>query len=206
MNQAAQDLAASADEAKQKADGLRSTIESYNNAVSTLNNCTQGTEEWKEALQQTNDAALQVIDSLTAMGNVDLSNLYQRDKETGMLSLDQEELEKVQEQADALANQKEYAAQMAQLSASQQANSVKAKDLANEYDRGSDALSIGGSAAAGAATGALIGSVIPVVGTAIGAVTGAVVGAVATGVPTAISRGLQDEEVGKKQKRILKNQ
>lgn len=198
MNQAAQDLAASADEAKQKADGLRSTIESYNNAVSTLNNCTQGTEEWKEALQQTNDAALQVIDSLTAMGNVDLSNLYQRDKETGMLSLDQEELEKVQEQADALANQKEYAAQMAQLSASQQANSVKAKDLANEYDRGSDALSIGGSAAAGAATGALIGSVIPVVGTAIGAVTGAVVGAVATGVPTAISRDLQDEEVGKK--------
>lgn len=198
MNQAAQDLATSADEAKQKADGLKSTIESYNSAVSTLNNCTQGTEEWKEALQQTNDAALQVIDSLTAMGNVDLSNLYQRDKETGMLSLDQEELKKVQEQADALANQKDYAAQMAQLSASQQANSVKAKDLANEYDRGSDALSIGGSAAAGAATGALIGSVIPVVGTAIGAVTGAVVGAVATGVPAAISRDLQDEEVGKK--------
>lgn len=198
MNQAAQDLATSADEAKQKADGLKSTIESYNSAVSTLNNCTQGTEEWKEALQQTNDAALQVIDSLTAMGNVDLSNLYQRDKETGMLSLDQEELKKVQEQADALANQKNYAAQMAQLSASQQANSVKAKDLADEYDRGSDALSIGGSAAAGAASGAIIGSVIPVVGTAIGAVTGAVVGAVATGVPAAINRDLQDEEVGKK--------
>lgn len=198
MNQAAQDLANSAEEAKNKADGLRSSIENYNSAVSTLNNCVSGTEEWKEALEATNDAALQVIDSLTEMGNVDLSNLYQRDKETGMLTLDPEELEKAQENADKLANSKEYAAQMAKASASMQKNTVDAKNIADDFDLGNDAASIGVAAGGGAAAGALIGSVVPVVGTAIGALTGAVVGAVAAGVPTAIERDLQDAEVGKK--------
>ncbi len=57
MSEAAAQLKSDAEEARSEADALKSSIESYDSARSALDNCTKGTEEWKDALAATNDAA-----------------------------------------------------------------------------------------------------------------------------------------------------
>lgn len=185
MSEAAEKLKTDAEEAKTQAEGLKSTIDSYDQAVSNLNNCVKGTEEWKEALKQTNDAARDVISSLSDLENVDLSNLYERD-EDGMLKLNQEELDRISAEQDSLATQKEYAAQMAQIQASQLGNQVKAKDIASEYTMGA-----AGSIATGAATGA-------VYGTALGGPIGTAIGGLIGGLGGAILNDVNDAAIGEK--------
>lgn len=188
MSEAAAQLKSDAEEARSEADALRSSIESYDSARSALDNCTRGTEEWKDALAATNDAAQDVINSISDLEGVDLSNLYERD-ENGMLMLNQDELERIQGEADSLATQKEFAAQMAEINASQLGNQVTAKNIASEYTMGA-----GGAIAGGAATGAMIGSVAGPLGAAIGGIVG--------GLGGAIAEDVQDAQIGE---RIMEN-
>lgn len=184
MSEAAAQLKSDAEEARSEADALRSSIESYDSARSALDNCTKGTEEWKDALAATNDAAQDVINSISDLEGVDLSNLYERD-ENGMLMLNQDELERIQGEADSLATQKEFAAQMAEINASQLGNQVTAKNIASEYTMGT-----GGAVVGGAATGAMIGSVAGPLGAAIGGIIG--------GLGGAITEDIQDAQIGEK--------
>lgn len=184
MSEAAAQLKSDAEEARSEADALRSSIESYDSARSALDNCTQGTEEWKDALAATNDAAQDVINSISDLEGVDLSNLYERD-ENGMLMLNQDELERIQGEADSLVTQKEFAAQMAEINASQLGNQVTAKNIASEYTMGA-----GGAIAGGAATGAMIGSIAGPLGAAIGGIVG--------GLGGAITEDIQDAQIGEK--------
>lgn len=184
MSEAAAQLKSDAEEARSEADALKSSIESYDSARSALNNCTKGTEEWKDALAATNDAAQDVINSISDLEGVDLSNLYERD-ENGMLMLNQDELERIQGEADSLATQKEFAAQMAEINASQLGNQVTAKNIASEYTMGT-----GGAVVGGAATGAMIGSVAGPLGAAIGGIIG--------GLGGAITEDIQDAQIGEK--------
>lgn len=188
MSEAAAQLKSDAEEARSEADALKSSIESYNSARSALDNCTKGTEEWKDALAATNDAAQDVINSISDLEGVDLSNLYERD-ENGMLMLNQDELEKIQGEADSLATQKEFAAQMAEINASQLGNQVTAKNIASEYTMGA-----GGAIVGGAATGAMIGSAAGPIGAAIGGIIG--------GLGGAITEDIQDAQIGE---RIMEN-
>lgn len=184
MSEAAAQLKSDAEEARSEADALKSSIESYDSARSALDNCTKGTEEWKDALAATNDAAQDVINSISDLEGVDLSNLYERD-ENGMLMLNQDELERIQGEADSLATQKEFAAQMAEINASQLGNQVTAKNIASEYTMGA-----GGAIAGGAATGAMIGSIAGPLGAAIGGIVG--------GLGGAITEDIQDAQIGEK--------
>ena len=184
MSEAAAQLKSDAEEARSEADALKSSIESYDSARSALDNCTKGTEEWKDALAATNDAAQDVINSISDLEGVDLSNLYERD-ENGMLMLNQDELERIQGEADSLATQKEFAAQMAEINASQLGNQVTAKNIASEYTMGT-----GGAVVGGAATGAMIGSVAGPLGAAIGGIIG--------GLGGAITEDIQDAQIGEK--------
>lgn len=184
MSEAAAQLKSDAEEARSEADALKSSIESYDSARSALDNCTKGTEEWKDALAATNDAAQDVINSISDLEGVDLSNLYERD-ENGMLMLNQDELERIQGEADSLATQKEFAAQMAEINASQLGNQVTAKNIASEYTIGT-----GGAVVGGAATGAMIGSIAGPLGAAIGGIVG--------GLGGAITEDIQDAQIGEK--------
>ena len=184
MSEAAAQLKSDAEEARSEADALKSSIESYDSARSALDNCTKGTEEWKDALAATNDAAQDVINSISDLEGVDLSNLYERD-ENGMLMLNQDELERIQGEADSLATQKEFAAQMAEINASQLGNQVTAKNIASEYTMGT-----GGAVVGGAATGAMIGSIAGPLGAAIGGIVG--------GLGGAITEDIQDAQIGEK--------
>lgn len=181
MAKAAQGLKEQADEAQQTADNLRTTIESYDSAVDTLNNCVRGTEEWNEALKKVNESALEVVNSLDfmALSAEEIDDLYSY--QDGMLTFNEDLLDKAQQSADAEAARAQYAASMAQADLANQQRMVNTKTDIRAIKRNSE-LGIAGGAAAGAGIGALVGSIVPVVGNAIGAAVGAGIGAIAGGI------------------------
>lgn len=181
MAKAAQGLKEQADEAQQTADNLRTTIESYDSAVDTLNNCVRGTEEWNEALKKVNESALEVVNSLDfmALSAEEIDDLYSY--QDGMLTFNEDLLDKAQQSADAEAARAQYAASMAQADLANQQRMVNTKTDIRAI-KGNSELGIAGGTAAGAGIGALVGSIVPVVGNAIGAAVGAGIGAIAGGI------------------------
>lgn len=107
--EATEKLKSATEEAKQEAENLKATIEGYNTAYDTLQNCVAGTEAWRDALADTNQKALDVLDTLSGIEGIDLSQIYHRD-ENGALVLDQEALERAQQQSDINASTLDYAA------------------------------------------------------------------------------------------------
>lgn len=107
--EATEKLKSATEEAKQEAENLKATIEGYNTAYDTLQNCVAGTEAWRDALADTNQKALDVLDTLSGIEGIDLSQIYHRD-EHGALVLDQEALERAQQQSDINASTLDYAA------------------------------------------------------------------------------------------------
>lgn len=132
-SEAAENLATAAEEAQTAAENLASTIEGYNSAVATLNDCVQGTEEWEQALKHANEAALELIDNLPS--DADLSGLYSRNEQTGLIEFDQDKLAEVQEKADQKASQAEYTAQVGEVSVQQANNKVQQKNLSNSLSQ-----------------------------------------------------------------------
>lgn len=125
--EAAEGLATAAEEAQTAADNLRTTIEGYNDAVDTLNDCVVGTDEWKEALEAANDAALELVNNLP--DNADLEGLYSRNSETDLIEFDQDKLAEIQEQANLSANRAQYAAQVGEISVQQATNNVQRESV-----------------------------------------------------------------------------
>lgn len=181
MAKAAQGLKEQADEAQQTADNLRTTIESYDSAVDTLNNCVRGTEEWNEALKKVNESALEVVNSLDfmALSAEEIDDLYSY--QDGMLTFNEDLLDKAQQSADAEAARAQYASSMAQADLANQQRMVNTKTDIRAI-KGNSELGIAGGAAAGAGIGAAIGTIVPVIGNAIGAAVGAGIGAIAGGI------------------------
>jgi hypothetical protein len=84
-------LAEAAAAAKEEADNLRTSIESYDSAVTTLKECERGTVEWNEALVAANQSALELINTL-ADANINIEGLYERN-EDGLLAINSARLE-----------------------------------------------------------------------------------------------------------------
>lgn len=131
--EALEGLTTAAEEAKSAADSLRTSIENYDSAVDTLNDCVVGTQEWEDALKSANEAALELINNLPS--DADLSGLYSRNEQTGLIEFDQDKLAEVQEEADQKASQAEYAAQVGEVSVQQANNKVKQKNLSNSLSQ-----------------------------------------------------------------------
>lgn len=129
-SEAAENLATAAEEAQTAAENLASTIEGYNSAVDTLNDCVRGTEEWEEALKAANDAAVELINNLPS--DADLSGLYSRNAETGLIEFDQNRLSEIQEEADIAASNAQYTAQNAQIQAQQAGNRVTQNNISGD--------------------------------------------------------------------------
>lgn len=92
-NQLQNDLANSNDELTETYKNLKNAFDTYDVALDKLDNCIKGTQEWKDALNEVNDAAMQVINNLPS--NVNVADMYHRDKETGQIVLDQEKVSEV---------------------------------------------------------------------------------------------------------------
>lgn len=57
----AKDLSDAFDEAQQNAESLKSTIDSYDSVIETLNNCVKGTKEWNDALAEVKQATIDIV-------------------------------------------------------------------------------------------------------------------------------------------------
>ena len=97
--QAVEDLTTAEQEAKEAADNLRNSIESYDNAVEKLQSCKRGTEEWRDALLEANDAAIAVINNAHNLSGEDIKNLYSRNADN-LIEFNQEGLNEIQKQAN----------------------------------------------------------------------------------------------------------
>lgn len=153
--QAAEELQKSADDAKDAADKLASAFDNYDSAVDKLEECTKGTEEWKKALEDVNEAALEVIDNLPDdISAEDLDALYDRDKKTGQITLNKDEVAKQQEKLNTRASAAEYAAQMAKVHTTEAKITLDTSDLADEMIALQNSLAMSDSSGYGAYSGA----------------------------------------------------
>lgn len=97
--QAVEDLTTAEQEAKEAADNLRSSIEGYDSAVEKLQECKRGTDEWRDALLEANDAAIAVINNANNLSGEDIKNLYSRNADN-LIEFNQEGLNEIQKQAN----------------------------------------------------------------------------------------------------------
>lgn len=80
--------------AKEAAENLKKTIESYDSAVDKIKTLTKGTEEWKQAISEANQSAREIID----LGGME--GKYHFNTETGLIEFEDGALEESQKIAD----------------------------------------------------------------------------------------------------------
>ena len=183
--------AAAYEETVNKYNELTSNISSYQNAVKGIEEMEKGTLEWREAIANANDEALKLLETY--------DNLEYSINNDGLIEIDEESLQKAQEEA---LDQKRAA--QARKIAAEQYSSTKSLEqnrtqfaretLKSNADAKAHTANIGVTTAAGAGAGALIGSAIPVIGTAIGAAVGAGVGLIGGAVTAALGGADSEKE------------
>lgn len=130
--EAAKQVAEEAQKAKEAADTLRQSFDNYNTVEEKLDNCKKGTKEWKEALLETNMAAIDLINSLDDLSVEELQQLFQKDAD-GVYRMNQDKANELQGRADDRATQLDFASSMAQVSANQ-------ASIFNSFDKMGDKM------------------------------------------------------------------
>lgn len=131
-------LNSAVEDCKNKLDELTSSIDEYNGLVDVLRNCTTGSEEWAEALQDVNNKVLELLQLFPQ-----LAPYISRD-EQGVLTIDKEGIEEAQR----LQEQLSMGTQIAQTETRKESYQLKqesskqeyidmAKAIASEVDQGS---------------------------------------------------------------------
>lgn len=131
---AVEELTTAEQEAKEAADNLRTAIESYDSAVEKLEACKRGTEEWRNALLEANEAAVNILNTASGLSGEDIRDLYSRNSD-GLIEFNKEGLQTLQNQADENAQLASYSLAAAQYNNSQAQNKRDADNLSNQiYD------------------------------------------------------------------------
>ena len=79
-------------ETKTAADELKRTLEDYKSAIKTIASLEKGTTEWKQAILEANDKALELLKNYK-----ELSKYTTRDKESGLITISEEGYDKILE-------------------------------------------------------------------------------------------------------------
>ena len=185
-------LANSYKEVKKAYEDTVSTVNSYETASKNMDQLVTGTDEWKKALIEANEAALKLIKNFKLIQGSDYTL-----NPDGSISFTKEGQAKIdQGQSDML--QDTLTAQSTANMAEAQAASARAKaqqdKVAKSNDKGRWATAAGsavagaaGGAMAAAGIGAAIGSIWPVIGNAIGGVVGLIAGGLIGGVASGLT-------------------
>lgn len=96
--EAQQQVAEATEEVSQKLQDLKDSFLTYEEAEDKLDNCIKGTQEWRDALAEVNQAAIDVIDNISALDIGSIDELYTRD-EKGVIQLNEEAINKAIESA-----------------------------------------------------------------------------------------------------------
>ena len=180
---AAKNLAEAYNEVKEEYNSMIDAMNRYDSAREGLDSLTKGTQEYREALNEANAAAMELIE----LGNLVKGQDY--DIVNGEIIINDNAMEaakstKFNEMQEAYAS-----------STMASANAARAQAQARQTDlvRKNDGAAVGIGAAGGALAGAAIGSAVPVIGTIIGAAVGAIGGAIVNGVQNSKEQSKIDE-------------
>lgn len=178
---AARNLAEAYEEVKEEYNSMISAMENYQSARESLDSLTQGTQEYREALNQANEAALELI----KLGNLIKGEDYTI--ENGEIIINDSSMQKAKE-AKFNEMQDAYASStMAQAKAAQ----AKTKSDQTDLVRKNDSNAIGVATAAGAA----LGTIIPGIGNAVGAIGGAIIGAIGGAIYNSIDNAKEQSRI-----------
>lgn len=118
------------DEAKTAAEELKSAFDNYDSLVEKLNECTQGTQEWKDALIDVNNAVLDLMANYP-----ELAQYVTRNKETGQLEISQAGMDSMRDSADAAVINAQAATVKANANVKNQEIGMQAESIAKDnYD------------------------------------------------------------------------
>ena len=151
---AAKELQESNEAVQQSYQDLQSAFDAYDTAVAKLEQCVKGTEEWKQALDEVNSAAVSAIEAIPDGIDSDLiAGLYHRDEETGQIVLDQDKMAGIENAAQLNAASSQLAATMGNYNAAIASNQSQMLNTTRDL---SDA-SLNMTDAMGFATNGLLG-------------------------------------------------
>lgn len=152
--EAAKELQESNEAVQQSYQDLQSAFDAYDTAVAKLDQCVKGTEEWKQALDEVNSAAVSAIEAIPDGIDSDLiAGLYHRDEETGQIVLDQDKMADIENAAQLNAASSQLAATMGNYNATIASNQSQMLNTTRDL---SDA-SLNMTDAMGFATNGLLG-------------------------------------------------
>lgn len=184
----AERLRAAAAEVKQEYQDTVDTINNYQNALDGIEKLTKGTQEWRDAIAESNDQARELIDRFGE--DLQAGDYYFED---GQIKFKEGVLENLQKKEHEAMLQAQAGADSASAIALEKRNEADKIAFARKEMRTGQASwketagTLAATTGIGLAAGAAIGSVVPVIGTAIGAAVGAAVGAIGGIVTTSIA-------------------
>lgn len=115
------------DEVKTAAEELKSAFDNYDSLVERLNECTQGTQEWKDALIDVNNAVLDLMANYP-----ELAQYVTRNKETGQLEISQAGMDSMRDNADAAVINAQAATLQANANVKNQEIDMQAESIAKD--------------------------------------------------------------------------
>ena len=184
---AAKNLADAYNEVKEEYNSMIDAMNNYNSAREGLESLTKGTQEYREALTEANNAAMKLIE----LGNLIKGQDY--DVINGEIIINDSAIEAAK---NAKFNQMQEAyssSTMASANASRAQAQSRQTDLVRKNDGAAVGIGAFGGAFGGALAGAAIGSAVPVIGTVIGAAVGAIGGAIINGIQNSEEQSKIDE-------------
>lgn len=98
---AAKELSEKLDTAKQSAEDLKNAFNNYDSVVEQLENCTRGTDEWKQALEDVNNQVLDILNEYPEL--LEMEGAITRNAD-GMLVISDDAKQKMQDLADSRVN------------------------------------------------------------------------------------------------------
>jgi uncharacterized protein YlxW (UPF0749 family) len=87
-------LAEELNKAREASDALKNSIEGYDSAIDKIKTLEEGTQEWREAIEEANESAREMIKN-----NKDLAGKYSFNAESGLIEFKKGALEQAQENA-----------------------------------------------------------------------------------------------------------
>ena len=124
---AAENLQQQFQDTKQAYDDLKTSIEDYQGSLNAIEQLQKGTQEWKEAIRDSNTEALALIDSLGLIKDAD----YTIDKD-GIIKINEDVLDKALDKKAQVANTAQTSALMGQATAKQTRTQADAENIARD--------------------------------------------------------------------------
>ena len=127
--QAASDLADNLEAVKEEAEAISAAFDEYDSLVETLNDCTRGTQEWRDALDAVNECVLDLLQEYPQLATY--QDLYTRNAD-GMLELNKDVMETIEKDMEVLKDTASAAALLSAADVAQDRADIKGRDLKNE--------------------------------------------------------------------------